>query len=83
MIRDKDSQTKRLLPEPDTRYTVRAITMEPTVDGVAAVTSVLVQLPGQQKKLEIGSVLINTLRVYPGSGKLLKNRTSVAASESR
>jgi len=83
MIRDKDSPTKRLLPEPDTRYGVRAITMEPTVDGVAAVTSVLVQLPGQQKKLEIGSVLINTLRVYPSSGKLLKNRTSGAGTESR
>ena len=82
-IRDKDSPTKRLLPEPDTRYSVRAITMEPTADGIAAVTSVLVQLPGPQKKLEIGSVLINTLRVFPGSGKILKNRSSNVNLESR
>jgi len=47
---------EELLPLP-LRFGVQAVTVEPTVDGLAAVTSLLIQFPGDHMKLGVGCVL--------------------------
>jgi len=56
-VRDGDGSRGRLLPDPPQELRVRAITVEPTRDGQAAVTSVLILQPGPGR-IEVGSVLV-------------------------
>lgn len=61
---------------------VRPVAVEPTDDGVAAVTTVFIRLPGGRQapvKLALGSTLILLTRVYPVNSRVfLRRRNSHA-----
>ena len=58
---------------------VRPVAVEPTEDGIAAVGTVFVQLPGGREapvRLALASSLILLARVYPLNGRAFLRRRS-------
>ncbi|KAJ8956844.1 hypothetical protein NQ318_014258 [Aromia moschata] len=69
-------------PKKSAHYDLRPIAIEPTGDGVAAVATVFVSLPGGQSssvKLALASSLILLARQFPTSGRIFLRRRSIHA----
>ncbi|XP_060517960.1 multiple epidermal growth factor-like domains protein 8 isoform X2 [Cylas formicarius] len=72
-------------PKKPAHYDVRPVAIEPTSDGVAAVATVFVSLPGGQNlpvKLALGSSLILIARQFPTSSRIFLRRRSIHAAPS-
>lgn len=69
------------LQNPDDHFSIVPIAIEPTDDGIAAVATIVIQLPGgtvSPVKLCLGSAL--SMRVFPHSGPKTSNRRRVSSS---
>ncbi|CAH0556746.1 unnamed protein product [Brassicogethes aeneus] len=67
----------------NTHFDLRPVAVEPTGDGLAAVATVLVSLPGGNNpsvKLAIASSLILLARQFPNGGRIFLRRRSIHAS---
>lgn len=70
-------------PKKCAHYDLRPVAIEPTGDGVAAVATVFVSLPGGQSpamKLALASSLILLARQFPTSGRMFLRRRSIHAA---
>lgn len=63
---------------PRTHSDIRPVAIEPTEDGIAAVATVIVRLPGNNVpvRMAIGSTLILLARVYPTNSRAFLRRRS-------
>ncbi|XP_066249619.1 multiple epidermal growth factor-like domains protein 8 isoform X2 [Euwallacea similis] len=77
-----DLNTRMPSGKKNAHYDVRPVAIEPTGDGVAAVATVFVSLPGGQNlpvKLALASSLILLVRQFPTSSRIFLRRRSLHA----
>nr|XP_023015346.1 multiple epidermal growth factor-like domains protein 8 [Leptinotarsa decemlineata] len=70
-------------PKKSAHYDLRPVAVEPTGDGIAAVATVFVSLPGGQStsvKLALASSLILLARQFPTGGRIFLRRRSIHAA---
>uniref|UniRef100_A0A6P7FBW0 Multiple epidermal growth factor-like domains protein 8 n=1 Tax=Diabrotica virgifera virgifera TaxID=50390 RepID=A0A6P7FBW0_DIAVI len=73
----------RTKPKKSAHHDLRPVAVEPTGDGVAAVATVFVSLPGGQSasvKLALASSLILLARQFPTGGRIFLRRRSIHAA---
>jgi len=78
-----DLNAKTLNGKKNAHHDVRPVAIEPTNDGVAAVATVFVSLPGGQNlpvKLALASSLILLVRQFPASSRIFLRRRSLHAT---
>lgn len=78
-----DLNVKTLNGKKNAHHDVRPVAIEPTNDGVAAVATVFVSLPGGQNlpvKLALASSLILLVRQFPASSRIFLRRRSLHAT---
>ncbi|XP_076271195.1 multiple EGF like domains 8 isoform X2 [Rhynchophorus ferrugineus] len=78
-----DLTTKTPTGKKNAHHDVRPVAIEPTGDGVAAVATVFVSLPGGQNlpvKLALASSLILLARQFPTSSRIFLRRRSIHAA---